>query len=56
MTHIRTISRLPRTAQDFGRVTAIETVILLLMAQLFSSWDNFQTVISNLQKYFSKTP
>ncbi len=55
MKHIHVISR----ASLFGNFTAgldtIESVILLLMSVFFSSWDNFATVIQNLQKYYQKT-
>ncbi len=53
--HINVISR----ASMFGGLTtgldAIESVILLLLSVFFNSWDNFTTVIQNLQKYYRKT-
>lgn len=39
-----------------GATDAIESVIVLLVTVFFRDWDNFQTVIQNLSKYYSKTP
>ena len=55
MNHIRPISSVPRTAQ-VGRITAVEQLILLLLAIFFQDWDNFAPVIQNLSKFYSKTP
>lgn len=55
MTHIRPISRPPSPAQE-GNVTALESIILLLMSVIFQDWDNFGPVIQNLRKFYSKTP
>jgi len=55
MSHLRLISRTPSPAQQ--KATDIyETLILYLMAIIFQDWDNFQQVIQNLSKYYSKTP
>lgn len=53
--HTRPISRLPHPGQQ-GQTTAIESVIILLVTLFFRDWDNFQSVIQNLSKYYSKTP
>jgi hypothetical protein len=54
MQHIKPISALPRTAQ--GTTTPIEAGILVLLTIFFPDWDNFQTVITNLSKFYAKTP
>ena len=54
MKHLKPISRRPLQAQ--GQTTAVETLILLVMATIFQGWDNFAAVAQNLQKYFAKTP
>lgn len=53
MTHLRTISRRPAPAQ--GGLDLVESVILLVFTVAFQGWDNFSSVIRNLQKYYSKT-
>lgn len=55
MTHIKPISRMPMRAQQ-GRLDIYETIIIILLSVFFSTWDNFPTVIQNLQKLYSKTP
>ena len=52
MAHIKTISRRP----DLAQTDPIESIILLLLSVFFPEWDNFPTVIQNLQKFYSKTP
>ncbi len=54
MKHIQTISAMPRPAQ--GVTSPIEGAILLLITIFFQDWDNFQQVLGNLQKFYSKTP
>jgi hypothetical protein len=53
--HINVISR----ASIFGGFTTgldpIESVIILALSVFFNGWDNFQSVIQNLQKYYRKT-
>lgn len=56
MKHIQVISR----ASIFGGgltsgLDTIETVIIMLMSVFFNSWDNFSSVIQNLQKFYRKT-
>ena len=55
MKHINVISR----ASIFGGLTtgldSIESLIIMLMSVFFNSWDNFSSVIQNLQKYYRKT-
>ena len=53
--HTRPISRVPRPCQQ-GQTTSIETLIILVITLFFRDWDNFQSVIQNLSKYYSKTP
>ena len=56
MKHIHVISR----ASIFGGglttgLDTIESVIIMLMSVFFNSWDNFSSVIQNLQKFYQKT-
>ena len=51
MKHIRTMSQTPSPAQNFA---GVETGIILILTLIFQDWDNFPSVISNLQKAFSK--
>lgn len=52
MRHIRLVSQSPRAAQ----VSLVEQAILFIFNAYFSGWDNFESVIRNLQKYYAKTP
>ncbi len=54
MKHIAPITSLPSRAQ--GSTSPIEGAILLLITIFFQDWDNFEQVIQNLSKYYSKTP
>lgn len=54
MKHIYAISR--TTAPQHAETTAVETIILYLVVVFFQSWDNFASVVQNLQKYYAKTP
>lgn len=53
MTHLRTITRRPEPAQ--GGLDFIESIILLVYTVAFQGWDNFPSIIRNLQKFYSKT-
>jgi len=54
MKHIHAISRM--AAPPRAQVSLVETIILYLLAIFFNTWDNFPSVIQNLQKYYAKTP
>lgn len=54
MKHIHAISR--TASPPRAELSAVETIVLYLFTIFFSTWDNFTTVIRNLQKYYSKTP
>lgn len=54
MKHIQPVTAMPRPAQ--GVTTPVEGAILLLVTIFFQDWDNFQQVLRNLQKFYSKTP
>lgn len=54
MAHLRNISRSPSPAQQGTSI--VETAIIFLLTIFFQDWDNYPTVVQNLQKYFSKTP
>lgn len=54
MQHIKPITSIPRVAQ--GTTSPIEAAILVLLTIFFPDWDNFQDVITNLSKFYSKTP
>jgi hypothetical protein len=62
MKHVQTVSRVPAPALNigggggYGNTSIAETVIILVMTVLFNDWENFPSVIQNLQKYYSKTP
>jgi hypothetical protein len=57
MRHVSPVSRLRRPAPaQQGVTTPIETLIILIFSTYFLDWDNGQTVIQNLAKYFGKTP
>jgi hypothetical protein len=51
--HVANISRTPSIAQ--GGIDQGESFILLLFTLAFSGWDNFPSVIQNLQKAFQKS-
>jgi len=53
MTHIRPISRTEQPT--IAEMTFLETIIILVMNVYFQSWDNYASVIQNLQKYYEKT-
>jgi hypothetical protein len=53
--HLRPVSGMPRPAQT-GGTSILEQIILLLLTTFFSGWDNFDSVINNLEKYYRKTP
>lgn len=55
MAHVRLISR-GKMPVAHGATDVYETIILLLVSIFFNDWDNFASVIQNLQKYYSKTP
>jgi hypothetical protein len=57
MKHIRTISATPAPAQNFlgGGLELAESLVILFLTAGFQGWDNFQPVIQNLQKFYSKT-
>jgi len=54
MKHVHPITALPSRAQ--GTTTPIEGAILILVTIFFQDWDNFEQVVQNLSKYYSKTP
>ena len=62
MRHCRCITQKPHVAQlggiggGGGNTSLVESVILTLLTVFFQGWDNFQEVITNLQKFYSKTP
>lgn len=62
MKHLSTVSRRPGLALIGGGIgggsntTIGEQLIILLMTVFFNDWENFGTVIQNLQKYYQKTP
>lgn len=51
MKHVRPMSQMPLEAQDFP---GVETAIVVVLTVLFQGWDNFPSVIQNLQKFFAK--
>jgi len=55
MAHLKYVSHTPTLAQQ-GDTTPIETIILTLLSVFFIEWDNYNVVIQNLQKFYSKTP
>jgi len=55
MTHLHLITRPPAPAQE-GNVTPLESIIIALVSVIFQDWDNFQGVLQNLRKFYSKTP
>jgi hypothetical protein len=62
MKHLKSVSRTPALAQfggiggGFGNISVAEQAILLLLGVFFGDWQNYQQVITNLQKYYRKTP
>ena len=50
--HTRAITRAP----ELGQTDIAESIVILLVTIIFRGWDNYQTVIQNLSKYYSKTP
>lgn len=55
MSHIKPLSRRPRTAQE-GVTTPLESAILTILTIFFGDWINGPTVIGNLSTFFAKTP
>ena len=53
MKHLSTISRVSMPAQ--GETTALESIILLLVSVFFYDWQNYQSVVQNLSKFYRKT-
>jgi len=56
--HLTAISRTPSLAiSNFtGRgISGLESLILILLTLEFQGWDNFSSVIRNLEKFYSKT-
>ncbi len=54
MKHVHPITALPSRAQ--GTTSPIEGAILILVTIFFQDWDNFEQVVQNLSKFYSKTP
>ena len=54
MKHVHTISAPPKPAQ--GVTSPLEGAILAFITIFFNDWDNFQSVLTNLSKFYSKTP
>jgi len=54
MKHLQGITCLPSPAQ--GSTSPLEALILAFITIFFNDWDNFQSVIQNLSKFYSKTP
>jgi hypothetical protein len=50
--HTRVITRAPHP----GQTDIAETAIIFLLTIFFRGWDNFQPVLQNLSKFYSKTP
>ena len=55
MIHLKCVSRPPRRA-DNKTLTMLEQIIVIVFSTFFSDWDNASSVVSNLEKYYSKTP
>lgn len=55
MSHLKPLSRCPRTAQE-GVTTPLESLILFVLTIFFRDWINGPTVISNLASFYAKTP
>jgi hypothetical protein len=53
--HICVISRASIFSGLTSGLDTIESVIIMLLSVFFNSWDNFSSVIQNLQKYYQKT-
>lgn len=54
MHHIRPISARPGLAQ--GALTPVEQLIVVVLSILYADNPNASQVISNLEKYYRKTP
>lgn len=52
MPHIKPLSRTP----EIGQLDGTESLILFIFTIFFNGFDNFRSVLTNLQKFFSKTP
>lgn len=58
--HVTTISRTPSlaisgiTGGNTRGINGLESIILILLTVTFQGWDNFPSVIRNLEKYYSK--
>ena len=53
MKHLRTISRLYIPSK--GQVSALESVIMLIMGVFVGDWDNYSQVSQNLRKFYEKS-
>jgi len=57
MKHINVVSRaqIPGIGGNYGNMDLMETAIILLLTVFFNGWDNFNSVITNLSKFYRKT-
>lgn len=57
MKHIRLVSRAQFLDfnNGYGNMDLLETGVIILLTIFFSGWDNFNSVITNLQKFYRKT-
>lgn len=54
MNHLTCLSHRAKPAP--GETTVLEQVILTIFNIYFRGWDNFPAVLSNLEKFYAKTP
>lgn len=55
MSHLKTLSRRPRVAQE-GVTTPLESAIITVLSIVFGHWLNGPQVIQNLAAFYAKTP
>lgn len=52
MSHIKPLTRSPQLCQ----LDPLESFIILFFGTFFRGFDNIRGVVTNLQKFFAKTP
>lgn len=53
MKHIKAISLFQSSGS--GETTPLEAIILVVFSVLFSGYNNYSSVLQNLQKFYAKT-
>ncbi len=55
MKHIRTLSLATTNSNSGGTYDLLEEIVLLVISMFFSGWDNYSSVMQNLEKFYEAT-